>query len=75
MTVEELRAEWSALGGSLNRHVAYLESGEKIYPIDQDADSATVAFLAKLRQYRTDVEGWLATLPGLEPTVVSPPAA
>jgi hypothetical protein len=64
MTVEELRAEWSALRDSLNRHITYLEAGGKIYPVCQDADSATVAFLAKLKQYRTDVEGWLATLPG-----------
>ncbi len=62
MTVEELRAEWTTLRDSLDRHISYLASGGKIYPVGRDADTASAAFLAKLRQYRADVEGWLASL-------------
>ena len=58
-----LRAEWIAIRKSLGDHIAYLEAGNKIHPIDQDPNEATTEFLARLRQYRSEVEGWLVHLP------------
>jgi hypothetical protein len=61
--LDGLRAEWITIRKSLGDHIAYLEAGNKIYPIDQDADEATREFLGRLKQYRSEVEGWLVRLP------------
>ena len=34
--LDDLRAEWIAIRKSLGDHIAYLEAGNKIHPIDQD---------------------------------------
>lgn len=62
-TLDDLRAEWIAVRKSLSSHITYLEAGNKIHPIDQDADKATAEFLGRLKRYRLDVEGWLVHLP------------
>ena len=62
-TLDDLRAEWIAVRKSLTSHIIYLEAGNKIHPIDQDADEATAEFLGRLKRYRLDVEGWLVHLP------------
>ena len=61
--LDDLRAEWIAIRKSLGDHIAYLEAGNRIHPIDQDPNEATAEFLARLRQYRSEVEGWLIHLP------------
>ena len=61
--LDDLRAEWIAIRRSLGDHIAYLEAGNKVHPIDQDPNVATAVFLGRLKQYRSEVEGWLATLP------------
>ena len=61
--LDDLRAEWIAMRKSLGDHIAYLEAGNKIHPIDQEADEATTEFVARLKQYRVEVEGWLVQLP------------
>ena len=61
--LDDLRAEWIAIRKSLGDHIAYLEAGNKIHPIDQDPDEATIEFLVRLKQYRSEVEGWLVHLP------------
>jgi hypothetical protein len=61
--LDDLRAEWIAMRKSLGDHIAYLEAGNKIHPIDQEADEATTEFVARLKQYRLEVEGWLVQLP------------
>ncbi len=62
-TLDDLRAEWITVRRSLGSHIAYLEAGNRIRPIDQDADQATAELLERLKQYRSQVEGWLAHLP------------
>ena len=61
--LDDLRAEWIAIRKSLGDHIAYLEAGNKIHPIDRDPNEATTEFLARLKQYRSEVEGWLVHLP------------
>jgi hypothetical protein len=61
--LDDLRAEWIAIRKGLGDHIAYLEAGNKIDPIDQDPDEATREFLGRLKQYRSKVEGWLVHLP------------
>ena len=61
--LDDLRAEWIAIRKSLGDHIAYLEAGNRIHPIDQDPNEATAEFLKRLRQYRSVVEGWLIHLP------------
>ncbi len=61
--LDYLRAEWIEIRKSLGRHIAYLEAGNKIHPIDRDPDAATAEFLGRLKQYRSEVEGWLVHLP------------
>jgi hypothetical protein len=61
--LDDLRAEWIAIRKSLGNHIVYLESGNKIYPIDQNPDEATREFLGRLKQYRSEVERWLLHLP------------
>ena len=61
--LDDLRAEWIAMRKSLGDHIAYLEAGNKIHPIDQEADEATTELVARLKQYRLEVEGWLVQLP------------
>jgi hypothetical protein len=56
--LDDLRAEWIAIRKSLGDHIAY-----RIHPIDQDPNEATTEFLERLRQYRSEVEGWLIHLP------------
>jgi hypothetical protein len=62
-TLDNLRAEWIETRRRLGSHIAHLEAGNKIHPIDQDADKATAEFLTRLKRYRSDVEGWLSQLP------------
>jgi hypothetical protein len=62
-TLDNLRAEWIDTRRSLGAHIAYLEAGNKIHPIDQDSDEATAEFLKRLKRYRSEVEGWLSELP------------
>jgi hypothetical protein len=61
--LDDLRAEWIAIRKSLGDHIAYLEAGNKIHPIGQDPDEATTEFLIRLKQYRSEVQGWLVQLP------------
>ena len=61
--LDDLRAEWIAIRKSLGDHIAHFEAGNKIHPIDQDPDEATAAFVVRLKQYRSEVEGWLVHLP------------
>ena len=61
--LDDLRAEWIAIRKSLGDHIAYLEAGNKIHPIGQDPDEATTEFLVRLKQYRSEVQGWLVHLP------------
>ena len=61
--LDDLRAEWIAIRRSLGDHIALSEAGNKIHPIDQDPDEATAEFLGRLKQYRSEVEGWLVHLP------------
>jgi hypothetical protein len=61
--LDDLRAEWIAIRKSLGDHIAYLEVGNKIHPIGQDPDEATTEFLVRLKQYRSEVQGWLVNLP------------
>jgi hypothetical protein len=61
--LDDLRAEWIAMRKSLGDHIACLEAGNTIHPIDQDPDEATTEFLGRLKQYRSEVEGWLVHLP------------
>ena len=61
--LDDLRAEWIAIRKSLGDHIAYLEAGNRIHPIDQDPNEATTEFLERLRHYRSEVEGWLIHLP------------
>jgi hypothetical protein len=62
-TLDNLRAEWIEIRKSLGRQIAYFEAGNKIHPIDQDPNKATAEFLKRLKQYRSQVEEWLAHLP------------
>lgn len=62
-TLDNLRAEWIEMRRSLAAHIAHLEAGNKIYPIDQDADKATAEFLERLKRYHSELEGWLVRLP------------
>ncbi len=62
-TLDDLRAEWIELRRSLSSHIAYLEAGNTIHPIDQNPQQATAEFVQRLKQYRTEVEGWLVHLP------------
>ena len=61
--LDDLRAEWIAIRRSLGDHIAYIEAGNTVHPIDQDPDVATAELLERLKQYRAEVEGWLANLP------------
>lgn len=61
--LDDLRAEWIQLRKSLEGHIAHLEAGNKIRPIDQDPDQATAAFIERLKRYRAEVTSWLANLP------------
>jgi hypothetical protein len=61
--LDDLRAEWIAIRKSLGDHIAYLAAGNKIHPIGQDPDDATPEFLVRLKQYRSEVQGWLVHLP------------
>ena len=61
--LDDLRAEWIAIRKSLGDHIAYLEAGNKIDPIDQDPNDATIELLERLRQYRSEVKCWLVHLP------------
>ena len=61
--LDDLRAEWIAIRKNLGDCIAYLEAGNKIHPIDQDQDEATIEFVGRLKQYRSEVEGWLVHLP------------
>ncbi len=61
--LDDLRAEWIELRKSLSRHIAEFEAGERIRPIGQEPGKATEELLIRLRQYRSDVESWLAALP------------
>lgn len=61
--LDNLRAEWIETRKNLGRHIAELEAGNKIHPIDQDADKATAELLEKLKHYRGEVGHWLAQLP------------
>jgi len=62
-TLDDLRAQWIETRKNLAHYIAYLEAGNKIHPIDQDSDKATKEFLARLKQYRLEVESWLVHLP------------
>jgi hypothetical protein len=62
-TLDDLRAEWIEVRKGLARHIAHLEAGNKIHPIDQDADRATAELLERLKRYRAEVEEWLVHLP------------
>jgi hypothetical protein len=72
--LDDLRAEWIAIRKSLGDHIAYLEAGNRIHPIDQDPNETTAECLERLRKYRSEVEGWLIHLPsqGVMPNVRSP---
>lgn len=61
--LDDLRAEWIELRKSLGRHIAEFEAEERIRPINQEPGKATEELLIRLRQYRSDVEAWLAALP------------
>jgi len=61
--LDDLRAEWIAIRKSLGDHIAYLEAGNKIHPIGQDSYEATTELLGLLKQYRSEVQGWLVRLP------------
>jgi hypothetical protein len=61
--LDDLRAEWIAVRKSLGDHIAYLEAGNKIHPIGQDSDEATMELLDRLKHYRSEVQGWLVQLP------------
>ena len=61
--LDDLRAEWITIRKSLGDHIAYLEAGNRIHPIDKDPNEATTEFLARLKHYRSEVEGWLVHLP------------
>ena len=45
--LDDLRAEWIAIGESLGDHI----------------DEAAIEFVGRLKQYRSEVEGWLVHLP------------
>ena len=60
--LDDLRAEWIAIRKS-GDHIAYLEAGRKIHPIGQNSDEATTELLGRLKQYRSEVQGWLVHLP------------
>ncbi len=62
-TLDDLRAQWIETRKNLAHYIAHLEAGNKIHPIDQDSDKATEEFLARLKQYRLEVESWLVHLP------------
>jgi len=61
--LDDLLAEWIAIRKSPGDHIAYLEAGNKIHPIAQDPNEATIEFVGRLKQYRSEVEGWLVHLP------------
>jgi hypothetical protein len=61
--LDDLRAEWIAVRKSLGDHIAYLEAGNKIHPVGQDPNEATIEFVGRLKQYRSEVQGWLVHLP------------
>src|ERR1700693_6035225 len=61
--LDDLRAEWIAIRKSLGGHIAYLEAGNKIHPVGSASDEATTEFLVGLKQYRSEVQGWLIHLP------------
>jgi hypothetical protein len=42
---------------SLGDHIAFLEAGNKIHPIGQNSDEATIELLGRLKQYRSEVQG------------------
>jgi hypothetical protein len=62
-TLDDLRADWIRTRKTLSLHIEYLESGKKIYSIDQDPDAASAELLSKLREYYGEVQNWLAQLP------------
>ncbi len=62
-TLDNLRAQWIETRKSLAVHIAYLEAGNKIHPINQDANEATANLLERLKRYHSDVQTWLAQLP------------
>ncbi len=61
--LDDLRAEWIETRRNLSRHIAYLEAGNKVRPIDRDPDKATAELLELLKQHRSQVEEWLVRLP------------
>lgn len=61
--LDDLRAEWIEVRKNLSRHIAHLEAGNKIHPVDQDPEKDTAELLARLKQYHTEVQKWLARLP------------
>ena len=61
--LDDLRSELIAIRKSQGDHIAYLEVGNKNHPIGQDPDEATTEFLVRLKQYRSEVQGWLVNLP------------
>jgi hypothetical protein len=62
-TLDDLRADWIRTRKTLSVHIEYLESGKRIYPIDQDPEVATTELLRKLREYHAQIQNWLAQLP------------
>ena len=61
--LDDLRAEWIAIRKSLGDHKPTLRPADKIHPIDQDSNEVTIEFVGRLKQYRSEVEGWLMHLP------------
>ena len=61
--LDDLRAELIAVRKSLGQHIAFLEARNKIHAIGQDSDEATTELLGRLKQYRSEVQGWLIHLP------------
>jgi hypothetical protein len=62
-TLDDLRADWFRTRKTLSVHIEYLESGKKIYPIDQDPEIAAVELLRKLKEYYAQIGNWLSQLP------------
>ena len=61
--LDDLRAEWIEVRKNLGRHIAHLEAGGKIHPHEQNSDQATAELLMRLKEYRSNVQGWLLQLP------------
>jgi hypothetical protein len=49
-TLDDLRADWIRTRKTLSVHIGYLESGKKIYPIDQDRDAASAEFAEQAKR-------------------------